>query len=201
MTVATIWVFCSCGTNDMLDVSERRSEYYTAADGTMAVTAVSGVRENPYQIDGKAGELKPYTLITLVPTSFNIDAVYTYTVRLGSATYGGALNVHPFAASFSAEFDAEARGEFTLVIHCGGNDTEFVMRSLVTPDMFGYDRAIEAAKTELKPKGKYEIRVRIIKNPLGGDGVCWHVAFYWENSRSGVLLDPVTAKVLAKKVG
>ena len=103
MTVATIWVFCSCGTNDMLDVSERRSEYYTAADGTMAVTAVSGGRENPYQIDGKAGELKPYTLITLVPTSFNIDAVYTYTVRLGSATYGGALNVHPFAASFSAE--------------------------------------------------------------------------------------------------
>lgn len=201
MTVATVWIFCSCGTDDMRDVSERRSGYYTASDGVLTVTAVSGVRETPYQIDGKAGELKPYTLITIVPTEFDIDAVFTYSAQIGSSAYGGALNVHPFAASFSAEFDAEVSGEFKLTVHCGGKDSEFEMKSLVTPDMFGYDRAIEAAKTELKPKGKYEIRVRIIKNPLGGDGVCWHVAFYWENGRSGVLLDPVTAKVLAKKAG
>ena len=84
----------------MLDVSERRSEYYTAADGTMAVTAVSGVRENPYQIDGKAGELKPYTLITLVPTSFHIDAVYTlrrqrYRIRNEVARYARYVRLRP----------------------------------------------------------------------------------------------------------
>lgn len=199
MTAATVWLLCSCGTDSMENVSERRSGYFTATDGAITVTAVSGVRETPYTLDGKVGTLKPYTLITVVPTAFDIDAVYTYSAKVGSATYGGALTVHPFAASFSAEFDAEVTGEFTVTVICGGVNSELQMTSLVTPDMFGYDRAIDAAKTELKPSGDYEIRVRIIKNPLGGEGVCWHVAFYTENTQCGVLLDPITAKVLAKK--
>ena len=55
------------------------------------------------------------------------------------------------------------------------------------------------AKQELNPTGKYEIRARIIKNPLS-EGLCWHVAFYFGDDKTcGVLLDPTTAKVLAIK--
>ena len=61
------------------------------------------------------------------------------------------------------------------------------------------ERAVSAAKQELDPSGKYEIRARIIKNPLG-DGFCWHVALYFDSgATAGVLLDPMTAKVLAVK--
>ncbi len=199
MTAATVWLFCSCGVDPMDRVSERRSGYYSASDGAATVTVVSGVRETPYEADGKAGALKPYTLITIVPVKFEIDAVYTYTAFVGSSVYGGTLNVHPFAASFSAEFDAEVKGEFKLTVKCGGTESEYAMKSLATAEMFGYDRAIEAAKTALKPKGKYEIRVRLIKNPITGEGVCWHVAFYAADGSSGVLLDPITAKIIAKK--
>lgn len=202
MTIATIMLLFGCSTDYMENVSERRSGYYTASDGTFTVTAVSGVRETPYTADGVVGELKPYTLITVVPSVFDVDALYTYTAKAGDNVYGGALTVHPFAASFSAEFDAEVTGEsFIVEIQAtGGVNSEYALKSLVTPAMMTYDRAIDAAKTALHPTGTYEIRVRVMKNPIDESGVCWHVAFYAENDQmSGVLLDPVTAKVLAKK--
>lgn len=201
MTIATLLLLFGCSKDYMENVSERRSGYYTASDGTFTVTAVSGVRETPYTADGVVGELKPYTLITVVPSVFDVDAIYTYTAKAGDNVYGGALTVHPFAASFSAEFDAEVTGEdFIVEIQATGAKSAYTLKSLVTPAMMTYDRAIDAAKTALDPTGSYEIRVRIMKNPIDESGVCWHVAFYADSDRmSGVLLDPVTAKVLAKK--
>ena len=199
MTVATVWIFCACSADGMARVSERRSGYFAATSDAMTVTAVSGVRETPYETDGAIGALKPYTLITVVPAKFDVDAVYTYSATIGQATYGGTLIVHPFAASFSAELDVEATDGFTVTVTRGGEKTELVLGSVVTDDMLAYDRAIDAAKTELKPRGDYEIRARIIKNPLGDDGLCWHVAFYSADAQSGVLIDPLSAKILAKK--
>ena len=202
MTIATIMLLFGCGTDYMQNVSERRSGYYTASDGMLTVTAVSGVRETPYTADGAVGALKPYTLITVVPSAFDVDALYTYTARIGDSVYGGALTVHPFAASFSAEFDAEVTdAQFTVEILSTGAKSTLTLKSLVTSAMMSFDRAIDAATTAVKPTGNYEIRARIIKNPLDDNGVCWHVAFYADSDRmSGVLLDPITAKVLAKKV-
>lgn len=196
----SIWLLSACATDGMQNVSERRSGYYTASGIAGAVSAASGVRETPYAIDGTAAALKPYTLITYTPEKFDADAVYTYTATTSSGSYGGALVAHPFAASFSAEFDSETTdGEFKVCITAGGNTEEFTLISLVTADMFGYDKAIEAAKKELDPPEPYEIRVRVIKNPLG-DGLCWHVSYYSaDGTVSGVLLDPVTAKIIAKK--
>ncbi|MDE5562599.1 MAG: hypothetical protein K2J01_03525 [Clostridiales bacterium] len=203
MTVVTI-ILCSCGTDPMESVSERRSGFYSADGDGYALTAVSGVREHTFKADGKVGsdgKLKPYTLITLVPTTFDIDAVITFTAEVDGCTFGGTMIVHPFAASFSAEFEHETTAkEFTVTIKCGGKTTALSVQSQITGDMITYDRAISAAKTAIHPKGEYETRARIIKNPLGADGLCWHVSFLTSDGGStGVLLDPVSAKVIAKK--
>ena len=198
MTVATL-LLVSCASADIDRLSERRSGYFAASDGTYTVTAVSGVREQPYASDGKAGAMKHYTLITVAPVDFDMDAVYTYIAAFGGAEYGGTLTVHPFAASFSAEIDAEATDGLSVTVTCGEKSATFELKSLVTPDMISCDRAIDAAKTALAPSGEYEMRARLIRDPLGGDGLCWHVSVITAESESSVLLDPVTAKVLAKK--
>ena len=203
MTVVTI-ILCACSSDPMENVSERRSGYYTAEGDGYTLTAVSGVREHTFKADGKVGsddELKPYTLITLVPTEFDIDAVITFTAEADGCTFGGTMIVHPFAASFSAEFEHETTAkQFTVTIKCGGVATALKAQSQITGEMISYDRAIAAAKTAVHPKGEYETRARIIKNPLGADGLCWHISFINADGEStGVLLDPVTAKVLAKK--
>lgn len=199
ITVISSVLFCGCGGDEPNRISERRSEYLVASDGEYTVTAVSGVRENPFTADGNVGAIKPYTLITLAPKNFDIDAIYTYVAEYGGATYGGTLAVHPFAASFSAEFDAEVKSEFSLTVECGGVRNGYKLKSLVVPDMIDCDLAIDVAKTSLKPSGAYEIRARLIKNPLGADGLCWHVSFCAADYQSSVLLDPYTAKTLAKK--
>lgn len=202
MTAVTVWWLAACDGDGMKNVSERRSEYYTGGDDAMTVTAVSGVRERNYAADGMAGELVPYTLITIVPADFNVDAIYTYTASAGGSSFGGTFVVHPFAASFSAEFAAETVcEEFTVTVSAGGQSREYALRSLVTGDMIKFDEAIGTAVDVLGvPDGRYETRARLIKNPLGGDGVCWHVGFYTESGEThSVLLDAVTAKTLAKK--
>ncbi len=206
MTIASILFFAGCSPDPMNGVSERRSAYLYAEDDRFKVSAVSGVREQPYEADGKVGELVPYTLVTVAPTSsekFDVDAAYTYEACVkydgGEKKFGGALVVHPFAASFSAEFPFETTGcEVTVRVFAGGEKYDYTMTSLAEKDMIGYDTAIEAAKKELGDAAVGEIRVKLIKSPIG-DGVCWHVEFCGDGGRSGVLLDPVTAKVLAKK--
>ena len=201
MTAVTIWWLTGCGANGMKNVSERRSEYYSGGDDVMTVTAVSGVRERNYVADGEAGELVPYTLITLVPTAFDVDALYTYTATTPTGAFGGTFVVHPFAASFSAEFEAEtACDEFSVSVTVGGQTREYALKSLVTPALIKFEEAVSTANDVLgTPDGKYEVRARLIKNPLGGDGVCWHVGFYTaDGDTHSVLLDAVTAKTLAK---
>ncbi len=210
MTAMTVWLLTACANNALDGVSERRCAYYTAtdADGRFNLTAVSGAREDPFTADGTAGALLPYTLVTLSPVDknmFDVDATYTYEAVIdgGAKKFGGALVVHPFAASYSAEFPYETRGTFTVTVFMRGTDgvekRVYELKNLVDGTYMSVERAIGAAKQELDPTGKYEIRARIIKNPLS-DGLCWHVAFYFEGGgTSGVLLDPTTAKVLAVK--
>ncbi len=203
MTVATVLLFTSCA-SDMDGVSERRSGYYSASDGEYNIVAVSGVRESNYARDGETFELVPYTLVTLSnidESAFDVDAVITYEATAtggdGEKKFGGALVTHPFAASYSAEYAFETTGEeLKIVIVKGEERREYTLKSL-TGGAMPYDRAIAAARDELSG-AKGEIRARIIKNPIG-DGVCWHVEFITADSSCGVLLDPITTKVLAKK--
>ena len=95
---------------------------------------------------------------------------------------------------------AEIASEFTVTISCGGNSVDYGLTSCVPADAISFEQAVDAAKNEFDClNGNYEIRARIIKNPIDGSGVCWHVSFYSENIDCGVLLDPVSAKVIAKK--
>ena len=202
MTAATVWWLAACGKDAMNDVSERRSGYFTGGIDGAELNAVSGVRESEYALDGAVGgALVPYTLITLTPVAFDVDAVYTYKAEYGGSVYGGTMIVHPFGASFSAEIPAEFASDFSVEISCAGKTDVAEMHSLVTSEMYAFDRAIDAAKQALGTSATGEIRVRLIKNPIDHtQGVCWHVSFKSADGGDyGVLLDPVTAKVLAKK--
>lgn len=179
-------------------ISERRSGYFSCARGGYGATAISGVREDPFEADGAVGDKKPYTLITLTPDSFDMDKVYTYSAKIGNSEFAGTMIVHPFAGSFSAEIECEATGDFIFTATDGKEKIEFNMISLVPSDSIDFSRAIEAGRTALHPSGKYEVRARVVKNPIG-DGLCWHVLFISESGSKGVLLDMHSAKVLAKK--
>ncbi len=207
MTAVTILFFAGCSANTMTDVSERRCGFFYGEDDKYKVTAVSGVREEPYEPDGIVGALKSYTLITVAPINsdvFDVDARLTYeaevTGETGKRVFGGALVVHPFAASFSAEYDYETTGEtIALTITEGETCRTISLRTAVAADTISFDRAISAAKKELQPDAPFEIRAKLVRNPIDADALCWHVEFCNAETRIGVLLDAVSARVIAKK--
>lgn len=211
MTAATVLLLSSCSTG-IKNLSERRGGFFYATDGKYEVTAVSGVRERDYVMDGAAGELKPYTLVTFMPLSpsdFDVDGAYTYEAVItidgadgkSEKKFGGALAVHPFSSSFSAEFDFEATCDFTVTVDTGKGKLTYKLGTLVPADAVDYERAVQAALSALEPVEPYEIRVKLIKNPLEKNNgeLCWHVSFISEDGVCGALLDPVTAKVIAVK--
>lgn len=215
MTVATVLLLSSCAPAET-DISERRTNYFTASDEAFTLTAVSGMRETPYETDGAVAKMISYTLITVAPTDktvFDVTASCEYEADVpvdpdksgesAGKKFGGALIVHPFAASYSAEFAYEATDTFTVAVLYAENGEkrrrEYKMTSLVTPEMMTYDSAVSAAENEFEISGAHETRVRLISNPVG-EGLCWYVAFYYADGKNcGVLLDPTTAKVLAKR--
>ncbi len=207
MAAATIILLGGCGVREPKNLSERRSGYFTSTDGKYAVTAISGVREDPYESDGTAQPLKPYTLITLAPVdkaAFDIDAEFKYEATVADAeserSFGGAMIMHPFAASYSAEFDFETTHNFKVKIIIGTETLEYELCSAVPENAIDYRAAIDAAKTELDVPDDCEVRVRLIKNPVDKTGLCWQVSFITGTDvSSGVLLDPVTARAIAVK--
>ena len=80
MTAATLVLLASCAPADT-DISERRTDYFTASDEMFTVTAVSGMRETPYETDGVVANMISYTLITVSPTDkavFDVTATCEY---------------------------------------------------------------------------------------------------------------------------
>lgn len=205
MTIFTILFLSGCKPAPD-GLSERRSGFFYAEDEVFKITAVSGIREEPYAADGVVGTTVEYTLITVAPTdekAFDPDAVLTYNATVvaepGEKRFGGGLTAHPFAASYSAEYAFETTADMiTLTVKWGETTREYTLKTQVTPEMLTYDKAVSVCKKELAPSGVYETRAKLIRNPIG-DGLCWHVEFCSGDAVVGALIDPLTAKVLAKK--
>lgn len=53
------------------NLSELRDEVMVAAGDGMKISLISGVREDPFVIDGAPGEKKPFTVVTITPDGFN----------------------------------------------------------------------------------------------------------------------------------
>lgn len=181
------------------DISELRTDYYCANDDNYTLTAVSGVREEEYVADGVVGELREYTLFTVVPEVFDVDAIITYTVVIDNSSFGGNMIVHPFAGSFSAEIDKRVvGGELFVKLAVGGQAYEYTLHSQVGEKMISAYDALELAESRLAVTGEYEVRVKLIKNPIDGDGLCWHVEFIFDKDNDcGILIDPITLKTIA----
>ncbi len=202
MTIATIVLLSACSADGMENVSERRSGYFTAECDGYSMVAVSGEREVPFECDGSVAPLKPYTLITVTPKNvkeFDDVPTHTYAAKFTDREFDGTLLPHPFAASYSAEFDFEATENFSVTVKFDGKTLEFELVSSVSEDMLAFDGAIDVAATAVKPSGQYEVRARLIKNPIG-EGLCWHVGFYFaDGAESGALVDINSASIIAKK--
>lgn len=185
-------------------LSELRSDILCGSAGDYSVVLVTGIRENPFEIDGVSQADKVYfTVITVTVANYDPLSEYNFTVSIGGQSYTGKLSRHPYNQSYSAEINALTDvPQMLLTLSRGATDTEITLNSVKGEDFISAQKAFEIAEKELKDavaalETDYEIFVRLIENPINpGGGYFWYVAFISTNKTTlGVLIDPVTMKI------
>ncbi len=205
---------CGCGSSqlekNMNNVSELRNRLFAAESADYKLTAISGVREEPYSLDGVSSNKRDFTVLTVTPTVFSAAQSYRYKTEINGTTYEGDLLPHPFAQSLSVDIPATATGDFTVTVFGGGEQT-FELKNSVQGEIISaekaFDIALDKLKNELKKfrsKGKLhaEIYVRLMENPIDGNGgYFWYVSFVGEDKVTvAVLLRGDTGAVAATRI-
>lgn len=190
------------------NISELRDEVMVAQSDRMKITLMSGVRENPFVIDGAAGEKQPFTVVTVTPSGFNDGASFNYELYIGDVKYGGKFSKHPFKNTWSFELAERVGGTAAITVTSDGYAENFELKSVKTEEMIGADYALEIAEIRLKNRIKEmtdggnlnaELYIRFLENPISSDGgYYWYVAFVPDKYVVyAVLIDPVTKEIVA----
>jgi len=188
-------------------ISELRDNVFIAESENYSVYILSGRREEPFIMDGHAGTMRDYTLITLEPKT--CLQTHTFKAVINGTEYSGQFVAHPFAKSFSAEIAVAARGaHIALTVLCGGTEETLNAVSVLTENMISAEKAVEIAEKKLRDSIdmfrangtlQCEIYVRLMANPIDNSGgYYWYVAFIGANQTIfAVLIEPVTMQILA----
>ena len=191
-------------------ISELRDKVFCAESASYKIAAISGHREDPYEMNGVSGAKRAFTVITVTPTAFAPDKAYRYKAEIGDDVYEGDLLPHPFAQSLSADIPVAAAADFTVSVTCDGTET-LAVKNTVPGEIIGAEKALSIALEKLRDElkrfrshGKLhaEIYVRLMENPIDGNGgYFWYVAFVGEDkSTVAVLLKSDTGAVSAVRI-
>ena len=190
-------------------LSELRSNVFIGESDGYRVVAVTGMRENPFRIDGVSNANKVYfTVITMTPDVFMFGNEYAARVEINGEEFEGNMTQHPFNQTYSIEFAVLADVD-ALQIHIVGATTFVVNAVSVIEDNFidadkafsiAFDRLGSAIEERARTQ-EYEIFIRLIENPVDASGgFRWYVAFVFEdNTTYAALIDPITMEILSSK--
>ncbi|HEY8443410.1 MAG TPA: hypothetical protein VIL24_01255 [Clostridia bacterium] len=199
------------------NLSEIRVNIYEFSNDNMSVNIITGEREEPYVLDGKANGMIEYTVITFTPENpdyISSEITYNYTLKTGKKDYSGKFTMHPFGNSYAAEINEMINAKSVqLTVTASKDDWKFeesaVIESILTSEMMGWQEALIKGKDALKKatesmyeknKLKAEVYVKLLCDPLGKTSDhFWYVAFADGNKIVSALLDPVSKEVLALK--
>jgi hypothetical protein len=169
------------------NLSELRDEVLVGGDESVKITLSSGIRENPFVIDGTPSLERTEFSVVIVEGDFGGEEELSYTLRSGEKTYEGKLTKHPFKDSYSVEISEKTLSfaAFTLSGHNFAGNYE--LKSVKTEETITATEAVEIAEERLKNSikkfsdgGKInaELYVRLIKNPISAEeGYFWYVAY------------------------
>lgn len=202
-------VGCAKGFDYSDYLSECRTDTYTAELESGKLTADTGTREKPYQVDGVSCEKEEFTVVTYTPSEFLPGKKYGYTAVIDGVEHSGEMVMHPFGDSYSADIiDKSDSPEIPVKITDGDTVMETCLKSVRTENMIDADRALAVGvqalskAMEAHKDGKTlhgEVYVRIVYNPITENGgYYWYVALSGEKTVA-VLIDPVTEEIVAKR--
>lgn len=191
-------------------VSYEESAYLAAMGEQYNVEIIYFRSESPKRLDGKVSSpIVQKIRISYVPLKLGgIDEAVTFTYLGVTEKLSKSPIRYELFAEFETEFDLSAPPETTLALNIEGQE-EHVGLAYVSADSMTAAEALnvatkelyDALKAEIDAGFAREISVKIIPDELGKNPFYYYVSFYASPDKfSAVLIDPVSKKVVAKKI-
>ena len=211
--VASIVGVTGCGGGTSMErlghlISELRENVFAGESDNFSVNIITGLREDPFLMDGNAAIARDFTLITLTPKNAT-EGTYAFEVNIGGTQFKGDFIAHPFAQTFSAELDIRVNvSEIALTVTGNSGNDNIMATSVVTDQMIPADKALEIGENKLRNSIEVfktggalqaEIFIRLIANPIDqSGGYHWYVAFIGQNQTIfAALICSISMQVLA----
>jgi hypothetical protein len=212
IVVFSLAVFAACmpsGVKQNPRLSELRDNILVGEAGGYRVVAVTGMRENPFAIDGISQKEKVnFTVITVTPVTYLPGIEYEFEVKIGANEYKGKLVRHPFNNTYSTEIAVATLENSLEFIIKGAPNATVTLTSVKNENYIDADKAYSIAynklKSNIEDKSKdkeYEIFIRLIENPVNSSGgYYWYVAFIFEDDTTyACLIEPTSMEIVAVK--
>ncbi|MBR2989295.1 MAG: hypothetical protein IKC64_06210 [Clostridia bacterium] len=199
-----ICVFFALGCSGELErnynrISEIRDELMVGNGSNFSVEVISGVRENPFVIDGKSSGKRDFTVVT-VKGEFSPDKPVQYSLTYNGIKYDGTLDKHPLKNSYSTELNVVIKGEVEITVYHADKSEKVSAKSVKRDDTITCERALEIARTKLgKRMNDGELYIRYIVNPIStAQGYYYYVAVCPdEDEVYAVLIDEINGQIVA----
>jgi hypothetical protein len=194
------------------NLAELRTNLYAGDESRGALTVIMGQREVPYKVDGAAGKLTPYAVVTYAPPTVVPSAAYRYKLTADGKTYEGAMELHPMGQSYAADAKTELTAkEITVVITRTDDNAEerYTLTGRHADQMLTWEDAVTVTMEKLSEPlsalydGKKltgEVFVKFTNEPADSDNYYWYVSFTDGTKTIAALVDARNGQVIASRM-
>ena len=160
------------------NVSEMGNCFFVDKTNDNAILKVSsGMRENPYNLNGVHNEMKPFTLL-IFQTSLNNITEPSFTAQIDDTTYQGVLELNPCDNTYIYDLQTSINNTSKIDVTITINEFEFTFQPINLNQTWGinFDEALDLGLKDMKPiidslvaKGKFngECYAKVISDPSG----------------------------------
>ena len=167
------------------NLSEARFYMKQDESETLKVQFYSGMREEPYAINGVAEKTTAFGIINVDPKNKILDGLTTLegTLKVGDELIPVTLEKNPYDKNFGCDVAklVDASKSMSLTLTVGTNTIVFNLENCMPTEAISWESALKIAVDNLTPKikkaGKFECYVKIISDLVKNTGSYWYIQF------------------------
>lgn len=206
--------FCGCDRTSIEEfaknnISEISLNYFVGSTENFSITMSSGLREDPYTIDGVSNDLVKYCVLSIVPKNGISTFGAEYTVEINSDTLTGVFENSPFDKSLASDLETSLNDEDEIYVYIIlNNETEIAKMTCISSSFEikqtdAINLAIDFAREKLialsdDKKKQIEGYSRIITTDRNLEIYFWYVSFVNTDGETvAMVIDPSSGEIVA----
>lgn len=193
------------------NLSEIVMNYFVGNTQKFSINMSSGVRENPYQLDGISNDLVEFCVLTIIPNEGVVANGVEYTVEVNEVSYEGVFENSPFDKSLASDLEIALQPADEIYVYIILNEeTEIAKLECITNTFeinqteavdlaieHSFDKLIDLSNDNTESIEGY---CKVITTDKNLSIYFWYVSFVnTQNKIVAVVINPNTGEIVASQ--